>query len=346
MQVPIQKSFRFRILLVSIIVEVMMLSFLIFNSVRLVDQAINDQTNVRLHSVRPLLEAALGTKLFERDYVTTVEIINRLISSEIEGFKYIIILDEQQKVFAKAGEVDESQIPRIDSDVGSAVNDGVFDTVSPLYVGNYQVGSARYGVSISSFLKSKSDLIEQGLLIAGGEIILTLIILTFTGYFLTRHIGKLIHFANRVTSGDYDASILKTSEDEFGVLSIAFQRMTKNIKLRIDELYQSEQALARSKAEFESVFNSITEAVFFVDPSRTVIMTNPSVESMFGYRPEELVGKTLEFIYLNDADYHAQAGRFSEDGSLLGEPFEVEYRRKDGTTFIGSCWVSSALCAM
>jgi len=340
-QVPFLKSFRFKLLLVSIIVEAIMLSFLIFNSVRLVDQAINDQTNVRLHSVRPLLEAALGSKLFQRDYVSTVEILNRLISSEIEGFNYIIILDEEQKVFAKAGAVDQEHLPVLDVDVASAIDDGVFDTISPLYVGNYQVGSARYGVSIASFLKSKSDLIQQGLLIASIEIALTLIILSITGYLLTRHIGELIRFANQVTSGNYDASLLKGSEDEFGLLSSAFQRMTRNIKQRIDELFNSEQALSRSKAEFESMFNSINESVFFVDPSRVVIMTNPSVETMFGYRPEQLIGKTLEFLYRDEADYHAQSGHFTGSLSLRGESFEVEYRRKDGTTFMGETMLSA-----
>lgn len=340
MQVPLRKSFRFRILLVSIVVETLMLTFLIFNSVRLVDQAITEQTNIRLYSVRPLLEAALGSKLFERDYVSTMEILNRLISSNVEGFNYIVILDEQNKVFAKAGDVKTDQLPAIDTDVRSAISDGIFDTISPLYVGNYQVGSARYGVSITSFLKSKSDLIKQGLLIASGEILLTLIILTITGYFLTRHIGELIRFANLVTSGNYEASTLKASDDEFGVLSNAFQRMTRNIKQRIDELYQSEQALARSKAEFESVFNSIVESVLFVDPSRVVIMTNPSVASMFGYRPEELIGKTLEFLYRDEADYHAQAARFVDVGTAQGEPFEVVYKRRDGTTFIGETVLS------
>jgi len=339
-QVPFHKSFRFKLLLVSIIVEALMLSFLIFNSVRLVDQAINDQTNVRLHSVRPLLEAALGSKLFQRDYVSTVEILNRLITSEYEAFNYIIVLDEEQKVFAKAGAVEQDHLPVIDVDVASAISDGVFDTVSPLYVGNYQVGSARYGVSIASFLQSKADLIQQGLLIASIEIALTLIILSVTGYLLTRHIGELIRFAKQVTSGNYDATVLKSSGDEFGVLSSAFQRMTKNIKLRIDELFDSEQALSRSKAEFESMFNSISESVFFVDSSRVVIMTNPSVVTMFGYRPEQLKGKTLEFLYRDEVDYHAQSGHFTDSMSVRGESFEVEYRRKDGSTFMGETMLS------
>jgi diguanylate cyclase (GGDEF)-like protein/PAS domain S-box-containing protein len=340
-KVPFYKSFRFRILFVSIMVEILMLSFLIFNSVRLVNQAITQQTDVRLHSVRPLLEASLSSKLFQRDYVSTTEILNRLISSDVEGFKYIIVLDEEQKIFARAGDVDENRLPVIDIDVRTAVDDGVFDTLSPLYVGNYQVGSARYGISISSFLQSKSDLLQQGMLIASTEIILTLIILGFTGYFLTRHIGALIRFANQVTKGNYDASSLKTSGDEFGLLSLAFQRMTKNIKQRIDELFTSEQALSRSKAEFESVFNAITDAVFFVDPSRRVIMTNPSVETIFGYSPRELINRTLEFLYQHEEDYHAQAGHFSEEMSARGVSFEVEYRRKDGRTFMGETMLSA-----
>ncbi|MBD3669785.1 MAG: EAL domain-containing protein [Gammaproteobacteria bacterium] len=341
MKIPFHKSFRFRLLLISIFIELLMLSVLIFNSVRLVDDAINEQTRVRLHSVQPLLEAALGTKLFERDYVATEEILNRLISSDVEGFKYIVVLDEENQIFAQAGEFNTETRPELDQDINSAIDDGVYDTRSSLYVGKYQVGNVLYGVSIHSFLRSRADLLEQGLIIASVELILTLIILSLTGYFLTRHIGELIRFADQVSSGNYDASRLTTNKDEFGVLANAFQNMTRTIKLRIDELYSSEQALARSKAEFESVFKSITESVIFVDKNRVVIMSNPAVSSMFGYEPGYLEGKTLEFLYVDETLYHAQAKRFTGDRAFLGEPFEIEYRRKDGSTFTGESVISA-----
>lgn len=343
MRIPLYRSFRFRILLLSIVVETLMLSFLIYNSVRLVDQAIIQQTQARLHSTTPLLQAALGSKLFERDFVATDEIIRRLISTEIDGFHYIAVFDEGGKLFAKAGIVDELKLPILEQSVAAASEDNVYDTVMPLYVGDYQVGTVRYGVSIASMLKSRGDLIEQGLIIAIAEIILTLIVLSITGYLLTRHIGDLIYFADKVTAGDYDIKPRGMGSDEFGVMATAFERMTKTVKQRIDDLRLSEKALSRSKAEFEAIFSSMAEAVIFVDPQRHVVLANPSVELMFGYTPESLTGKTLEFLYKNEADYWRNSSRFSKDTTDSKSMFVADFVRKGGEEFTAET-VLSVVC--
>ncbi|MDH5183851.1 MAG: EAL domain-containing protein [Gammaproteobacteria bacterium] len=196
---------------------------------------------------------------------------------------------------------------------------------------------------MSSMLKSRSDLIEQGMFIALSEILLTLIILSVTGYFLTRHIGKLIYFANKVTAGDYDIKPGAAGGDEFGVMAKTFATMANTIKERIEELHKSENALSRSKAEFEAIFSCLAGAVIFVDRQRRVLFTNNNVEAMFGYSPESLHGKTLEFLYKNPAAYLENAVKFNENMGEENSHFVSDYVRKNGEEFTGET-VLSVVC--
>jgi PAS domain S-box-containing protein len=104
----------------------------------------------------------------------------------------------------------------------------------------------------------------------------------------------------------------------------------------ITEQVQAEAALARSKAEFEAIFNSISDAAIFVDNQRRIVLTNPAFTTMWGYDSEELKGKTTRIIYVDEADYQA-TGRehYSVDAAGSNPIFEMRYRRKDGTLFLG-----------
>jgi diguanylate cyclase (GGDEF)-like protein/PAS domain S-box-containing protein len=94
------------------------------------------------------------------------------------------------------------------------------------------------------------------------------------------------------------------------------------------------KALARGKAEFEAMFNSIPDAVIFADTERRIVMSNPAVHTMFGYSDEELIGQTTEILYADKQDFRDQGRhRYRTDPDTRSAPYEVRYRRKDGTLF-------------
>ncbi len=94
------------------------------------------------------------------------------------------------------------------------------------------------------------------------------------------------------------------------------------------------EALARSKVEFEAMFNSIPDAVMFVDTERRIIMNNPAVQTMFGYSNEELIGQSTEILYADKQDFKDQGRqRYRTGPDSANTPYEVRYRRKDGTVF-------------
>jgi len=94
------------------------------------------------------------------------------------------------------------------------------------------------------------------------------------------------------------------------------------------------EAHARSKTEFEAMFNSIPDAVMFADTERRIVMNNPAVHTMLGYSDEELIGQTTEMLYADKQDFKNQGRhRFRTGPDTESAPYEVRYRRKDGTVF-------------
>jgi PAS domain S-box-containing protein len=104
----------------------------------------------------------------------------------------------------------------------------------------------------------------------------------------------------------------------------------------ITERKRAEESLRLANILLERTFASLKEAVFVMDLSAlTIITCNAAVEQIFGYKKEEVIGKTLEFLHLSTADYD----EFNEglSSALKGEGlFNAEFpaRRKDGTSLI------------
>jgi len=102
----------------------------------------------------------------------------------------------------------------------------------------------------------------------------------------------------------------------------------------IAERRKSEREIARRKAEFEAMFNSISDSVIFVDQQRHILMINKAFTEIFGYRIDEVMGRTTQFLYADPADYMDQGQKRYHVGAQVDIPvYEIDYRRKDGTVF-------------
>jgi PAS domain S-box-containing protein len=98
----------------------------------------------------------------------------------------------------------------------------------------------------------------------------------------------------------------------------------------------AELALTVSKIEIETVLNSISDVVVYGNLNREIILINPAMEKTFGYTSEDLIGKQTSILYADMKDFEKQGKRqFGLKSNINYATFEVSYRRKDGSTFIG-----------
>jgi len=330
----IEKSLRLKLVLASVIVEIIMLTLLLGNSVRIVNSTIDQQSKIRTDSITPLLDSALSISLFERDYATLFELLEKLIQSENSEFTYIYVYDDQDRLYADIKTSHKKLLP------DSSENE-VLNISSPLTIAGEKVGKVEYGLSVSSLHASKSTLLKQSIFIAFFEIILTIILLGLTSFFLTRHITTLLKSTEKISAGNYDINIPIDTRDEVGLLARGFNIMAKAVRDRITELSESADALSIKTAEFESIFNSIADGVIFVDQDRICVSVNPAMEQMFGYPVDYFLNKKLDFLYSNIEEYTQQGKlRFAKDSPDRNDSFEATFLRSDGTQFIGELLAS------
>lgn len=95
---------------------------------------------------------------------------------------------------------------------------------------------------------------------------------------------------------------------------------------------QAERELLHTKSRLERTFASLNEAVLVLKPDdRTILTCNPAVETIFGYRPEELVGESVAKLHVNREafDDFGEAARphLTAEGMYRDE---LQMRCKDG----------------
>ena len=104
----------------------------------------------------------------------------------------------------------------------------------------------------------------------------------------------------------------------------------------ITERKNIEDELEKSTAQFKAIFNSISDAAVFVGTNRHIIMINPAVNKQFGYNIDDLRGMSAEVLYANAEDYQFLGhSRFNVEANVNSQLYEMTYRRKDGSLFIG-----------
>lgn len=106
------------------------------------------------------------------------------------------------------------------------------------------------------------------------------------------------------------------------------------IAVDITDQKQIQIELQETKTLLTKTLDSIEEAVFVIGPDHREIVgaCNKTVETIFGYQPEELIGTTTEILHVNHEMYK-QFGEISESELEKNGKFETEYRmrKKDGT---------------
>lgn len=104
----------------------------------------------------------------------------------------------------------------------------------------------------------------------------------------------------------------------------------------IHDRKMSEQKLVEQKILFETMFNTITDGVVITDTERKIVLANKGMSTTFGYRPEELIGKSTELLYANDHEFKETGDTvFSEYASHSENLYLTYYKDKNNNIFPG-----------
>ena len=124
------------------------------------------------------------------------------------------------------------------------------------------------------------------------------------GFFLAKNITvpiqALVAATQRIAGGDLDTQIAGESSDEIGMLISSFNKMVLDLKgsrRRLDSAYDalqlSHEELEDRRRYIEIVLRNIAAGVVGVDASGRIMTINPSAEALFGFRAEEVKGRSF-----------------------------------------------------
>jgi len=246
------KTVRGRLLLLAVAIEMLMLTVMVANSLRLLHGAMASQARLQAEQMHPVLAAALTAPLAQRDYATVQAVTDESRASG--GVTYIAVVDKTGNRISSSGWPKELDLPA--PSTGSSLLDrgtSRYDVRLPIVYHNQLLGTLHFGLDLSQIIAARRTLFLQGVGIAGIEIVLSSIILFLLGYWITRRLKALTEASIQVSSGIFPPPLVPEGHDDVGELGTAFNTMARVISERVKELTDAKVAADqanRAKSEF------------------------------------------------------------------------------------------------
>ena len=130
--------------------------------------------------------------------------------------------------------------------------------------------------------------------------------------------------------------LISALRDERGGLR-GFAKITRDISSR----RQAEEALRATTRRLEAILETAVDGIITIDEQGAIQSVNPATVRIFGYVPEELIGRDMRHLVVPEPHQRRNPGTGVR--KLIGIGREVQGRRKDGSVFPLELSVSETL---
>jgi diguanylate cyclase (GGDEF)-like protein/PAS domain S-box-containing protein len=242
-----------------------------------------EQINRNSKQVTALAESVATTSavwVVSHDYSGLQEIVQGV--ARFPNLRHVIVLDLKGQVLANN---DPTKIGLYLTDVPQNPNKRVvvltknlISTTSPIMLGDKQVGWVKIDLDRAPFNATLAEMRRGGLIYLLIAIALSALLATLTGRYLTGRLYAIKKVADAVQTGESDARVIMSGDDEAAIFARQFNSM-------LDSLAQREEQL-QSFYELDLVGLTITS------PEKGWIRINKCLCDMLEYSEQELLGMT------------------------------------------------------
>ncbi len=234
------RSVRTRLLVAALLVETLMLTVLVSNSLRLMHHHMREQTYLQAEQITLILKAALIAPLVQSDYATLQSVLDESLSQQ--GLVYLILTNNRGQRVASAGWPQNQPLPTEDRGTARLEDDDIDDIQKHIHMHGQHLGTLYFGLDLRPLTKAQNSLLTQGVLIALLELFLSFLVLTGLVWWLTHQLLALTHASQAIAAGDVTPTHLQEGVDDLGQLGAAFNKMTHAIADRVTELTAAKEA--------------------------------------------------------------------------------------------------------
>ena len=277
------RTLRGRMLLAALAVEAVMLFVLVANSVRLLEDAMGEQARSHARQIIPILNAALVAPLAQRDYATVQAVLDE--TKATEGMDYVAVEDAQGHLVGAAGWPANQTLPPPDAEfaIDGDETRPRYDVAEPIVLAGQKLGTLHFGLDLGVIAEARRNLRGQGMVIAGGELLLSAAALTLLGMMITRQLSVLTRASGRVAAGTLAPEPVPEGEDDVGQLGAAFNAMSRAVAERFaqltaarDRLESLAQDMEQEHARMMALLSAMEFAVLFTDRQNRIVYANPA----------------------------------------------------------------------
>ena len=192
--------------------------------------------------------------------------------------------------------------------------------ISPIVQPDGRPSAEKEAEVIAVAMAKGSNVFEWTHLKANGESFIARVLVTV----MDRRGRKILHVCWE------DITAQKRAEQEL----LAYrERLEDQVAERTAELARTTASLREASTELQALFDTATAAIVLVE-DRRIVRWNRTMESLFGFDPEDLRGASTRIIYPNEESFTA-VGKAIAAAAAADRGFreELELRRKDGSLF-------------
>jgi diguanylate cyclase (GGDEF)-like protein/PAS domain S-box-containing protein len=257
MRIPFRNSsIRLKLLLASTVAQVVLLSLLLANSVRLMDKAVNASIETLIMQNASMLHAMATAYGEQPDFGPLQDTLGELLVADFDGgLVYVRIANEAGEVLLRAGLPQMDVLPEPSVGFGSTVTSDLFSSPvihvrHPLLLTHNEVGLLQFGVSAVALVNARQAIMAQGGLIALSEIAVTVVLLSLVAYLLTTRLAKLVAGSQALADGKLGHRLNDEGGDELSRLASHFNIMATALQQRITELQDFTTRLKASEERY------------------------------------------------------------------------------------------------
>lgn len=221
-------SLRFKTVVGVALIEALLLAYLILTVLGFMRDSAELALAKRAETTLALFAATAKDPLLSFDLATLDAFTSELLT--IPDITYVKILAADGGTMSIAG-ADNNASGGFNEDYSlDQVNDGVFDTSTPISEGGIEYGSVQLGISTESIKRTIDSATSFSVTIAVIEMFLVAMFSLLLGTYLTRQLRLLRHAAKRIATGDYSSEIVIKSKDEVAEVASAFNKMSVTLR--------------------------------------------------------------------------------------------------------------------
>jgi diguanylate cyclase (GGDEF)-like protein/PAS domain S-box-containing protein len=299
------------LLLASIVIQLVMLTLLIWNGIRLLESSHASAMQNSVSQQNRLLVNGLAPALASYDRALLNDTMSLL--KEQQGVTYAEVFDYKNQLMAAVGDHLHGIHDLHDRLLADAITDGIFDTVAEITLAEQRLGTLHVGYSTQHIESLISQSKQQSTIIATIALLLSVGVTLLLGIFIARNLHRLKDGAIIMRAGDLKHRINIGGAGEMGEVANALNMLA-------DHLLQTTEQLTRDNRYLDTLLNGVNAIVWEADASSGLItFVSAEWEKVTGFTVGEWVDINFLIEHVHQDDQTALRFCFEKIAHIVDE---------------------------